>query len=174
MTSAQQEVKLNIENPRWESFENEIKLLERADYQNGLSYVISGSLALAGGLWGEAIADDSVEKGIYAVFQSIGIASVGYGAYLWQVGGEERALYHALAQTQGLSDADRTRFLRTYFAQRKQRLKREKLIRAITHGLVAGVNIYNATRQDERGVRDALYFIGGINVLAAVSFSFDF
>lgn len=168
------EVTIQTENMNWAKYEREVQLLEREDYRNGLSYVISGSLALVGGIWGESVTNDAVEKGIYSVFQSIGIASVGYGAYLWQVGGEERAIYTSLRDAKGLSYRDKSYFLRSYFAQRKERLRREKLIRAITHGLVAAVNTYNASRQDQDGVRDALYFIGGVNLLAAISFTFDF
>lgn len=171
---ALEEVEVNKERIYWKDFSKEVRLLKEADYRNGLSYIISGTIALAGGIWGESITDDPAEKGIYTVFQTIGIASVGYGAYQWKIGGEERALYDALRYTRGLSPKDKSLFLRTYYHQKKLRDKRERVIKAITHGLVAALNIYSATQQDQSGVKNALFFVGGVNLLASASYTFEF
>lgn len=171
---ALEEVEVSTENMNWKKFSKEVRLLKESDYRNGLSYIISGSIALAGGLLGESITEDPAERGIYTVFQTIGIASVGYGAYQWKVGGEERALYDALRYTRSLSPKEKSMFLRTYYRQRKLRTKRERVIKAITHGLVAALNVYSATQQDESGVKNALFFVGGVNLLASVSYTFEF
>jgi hypothetical protein len=78
--------------------------------------------------------------------------------------------------TSSLSDKQKTQVLRAYYYQKKNRLQKERLIKAITHSLIAAVNIYNASQQDEsaKDVRNALYFIGGINTLAAISYTFEF
>lgn len=170
---ASEDIKINEETIRWEQYAKEIERQERRDYRNGLSYIISGSLALAGGIWGAGITDDNIEKGIYTVFQTIGIASVGYGAYTWKVGGEERDLYKTLNDVR-LTPEQKTLFLRSYYSQKKESEKRERYIKAITHGLIAGLNFYNASQQKQDSIKNGLNFIGGVNLLAAISFTFEF
>jgi hypothetical protein len=162
------------DNIRWNSFSKEVSAIKKSDYENGLSYIVSGTIALTGGLLGENISDDAVEKGIYNVFQSIGVASVGYGAYLWKVGGEKRSLYDALDHAKELTPKEKTIFLRAFYFQQKKKRKQERLIKAITHGLVAGVNLYNGTLQTQAGVKNALFFVGGVNLLASASYTFNF
>jgi len=158
----------------WEKYSQQVEELKKSDFRIGLSYIISGSIALGGGILGENLTKDSVERGIYTVFQSIGVASVGYGAYVWKVGGEERSLYDTLALTKGLSSQDKSKVLRAFYFQKKRKEKQERIIKAITHGLVAGLNIYNGSRQNQDGVKNTLMFIGGVNLLAALSYSIDF
>lgn len=158
---------------QWMEFSREIKRIEDSDYRNGLSYVISGSLALAGGLAGSSMTGDNMEKGIYTVFQTIGIASIGYGAYAWKIGGEERSIYSILQATR-LTNEQKTHFLKVYAQKRQERLQKERVIKAITHALIAGLNLYNAQKQQQDGIKSALYFVGGVNLLAAVGYSFDF
>ncbi len=158
---------------KWEDFSKEVELQKTRDYRNGLSYIISGALALGGGIWGASIAEDGAEKGIYTVFQTIGIASIGYGAYTWKIGSEERSIYQTLNDTR-LSAEQKSQFLKSYASVRQQREKQDRFIRSITHGLIAAINIYNATQQDVDSVKSGLYFIGAVNLLACVSFTFEF
>lgn len=163
----------NLENTNWTEFAREVRLQEKRDFKHGLSYIISGSLALAGGLAGSGITDDAMEKGIYTVFQTIGIASIGYGAYTWQIGGEERSLFLTLQESR-LTPEQKTTFLRAYALQRRERERKERMIKAITHGLIAGLNIYNASQQEQESIKTGLYFVGGVNLLAAASYTFEF
>lgn len=156
----------------WSQFEDDVREQTRRDKVNGISYIISGSLAFGGGLIGSGVADDEIEKGIYSVFQTIGVASAGYGLYLWSIGGYERDLHSLLSQTRGLSELEKTMILRTYYRHKREKERKERLIKAITHGLIAGLNIYSATQQDDKDLRTVLYFVGGVNFLAAASFTF--
>lgn len=158
---------------QWNDFSKEVELQQQKDRRNGLSYVISGSLALIGGILGATVTDDNAEKGVYTLFQTIGIASVGYGAYTWQIGGEERSVYQTLQSTR-FSAAYKSHFLQAYNLHRKELERKDRSIRAVTHGLIAGLNIYNATQQKQESLRNALYFIGGVNLLACISFTFEF
>jgi hypothetical protein len=142
------------------------------DRTQGLSYVISGSLAIAGGLVGDVVTKDPIEKGIYALFQTIGIASVGYGAYKWKVGDSDRQLIETLQTTQGMNDQDRVVFLKNYYAHKKEYEKQERFIKAITHGMIAALNFYNSSQQKQEGVKNTLLFIGGANFLASMSYTF--
>lgn len=158
---------------KWEDFSHEVELQKEVDRRNGISYLISGSLALVGGILGNRMTDDAAEKGIYTVFQTIGVASIGYGISIWQIGGEERGLYQTL-QSARLAPEQKTQFLKAYNFQKKERERKDHIIRAVTHGLIAGLNIYNASEQKQEGLRNSLYFIGSVNLLASVSFTFDF
>lgn len=172
-TASDEAIERNSLVTDWKKFSKEAAIQKALDERNGISYIISGSLALVGGIWGASIATDSFEKGTYTIFQSIGVASIGYGIYTWQIGSEERTLYDTLASAK-LSAKDKSIFLKAYREQRAGRERRERLIRAITHGLIAGVNFYNAGEQTNDSVRTALYFIGSVNLLAAITFSFEF
>lgn len=164
-------VKYNM--TRWEDFAHEVEIQKARDYRNGLSYVISGGLAVIGGIAGAKLTDDAMEIGIYTLFQTIGIASVGYGAYTWQIGGEERSFYQTLLMS-NLKPEQKTQLLRAYALEKRERERRDRMIRAITHGLIAGLNIYSAATAQNDSLKTGLYFIGGVNLLAAASFTFEF
>lgn len=162
---------LDLQTMRWASFADEIKKMEERDRRDGLSYIISGSLALAGGFAGSTISKDPIENLVYVAFQSIGVASIGYGAYQWRVGSEDRLLFQSLQGTQ-LTPEQRTAFLRMHGQQRKERLLQERRIKALTHGLIAALNFINASQQKQDRVRNSLIFIGGVNALACITFTF--
>lgn len=161
------------ETTNWKQFEKEVALQREEDRKDGISYIISGSLALAGGLVGESISKDPSEGAIYSVFQTIGVASVGYGAYKLNVGGEDFHLLKQLSYTK-LTDSEKFEVLKASRLEKKERQKSENSIRAITHSLIAALNIYNGSRQKNESLKTALYFIGGANILAAASFTFEF
>jgi hypothetical protein len=167
------EEEFKFDTYKWDEFAREVELQKEKDRRNGISYIISGTLALVGGIWGESVSEDTAEKGIYTVFQTIGVASVGYGAYTWQIGGEERSIYQTLQYSKFTAE-QKTHYLRVYNFQKKERERRDHLIRAVTHGLIAGLNFYNGSQQKQDGLKTTLYFIGGVNLLAAISFTLEF
>lgn len=154
--------------------EQEGLLLKTKDQEKleGVSYIISGSIGLLGGLAGTSVTADPLEKGIYAVFQSIGIASIGYGAFKWQVGDEQRLVLESLRTSSELSPQDKMKFLIHYRREKKALEKKERFIKAVTHGLIAALNFYNLTLQTQDGVKSTLTFIGTANLLACLSYSF--
>lgn len=163
----------NFNYAKWEDFSKQVEQQKKLDKQNGISYIISGSLALAGGIWAASLSEDIAERGIYTVFQTIGIASIGYGAYVWDIGGEERSIYTTLSNSQ-LSKEQKSQFLNAYNLEKKEREKRDRRIRAVTHGLIAGLNFYNSSQQKSQSLKNTLNFIGGVNLLAAISFTVEF
>ena len=158
-------------SPIWKKFEDSTVKQEREDRYNGLSYIISGSIAVASGFAGGEITNDPVEKGVYTVFQSIGIAAIGYGAYTWTVGNDDRLMYSALKDSK-LSPRERSAVLQSYWLHKQRRERNERIVKAVTHGLISGFNFFNASRQDPGPVRNAMFFIGGVNALACISYSF--
>lgn len=164
---------VNPETVRWDQYSKQMDYQERKDYRDGMSYVISGSIALAGGLVGDTITHDYIEKGIYTIFQTIGIASIGYGAYTWKIGSADRDFYKTVDSLK-LSDDQKTMIIRSYYGQKKLSEKNERFIKAITHGLIASLNFYSASRQRNETVQNSLAFIGGVNLLATIAYSFEF
>jgi hypothetical protein len=156
----------------WGEFEMRMHERQELDRIDGLSYLISGSLALVGGLVGQNISTDPLEKGVYTIFQTIGVASIGYGIYKWRLGDDERWMYETLSTSEGLTPTQKASVMKSYYQQKKDRLRREKIMRAITHGLIAGLNFYGATQQKSENVKNALIFLGGVNTLAVISFTF--
>ncbi len=162
-----------IELSSWAEFAAAEQAQIEQDRRDGISHVISGSLALAGGIVGSSVSNDDIEKAMYTVFQSLGVASVGYGAYVWRVGGESRTIYQTL-NTSRMSNEQRDLFLRAYALRKNEQRRRDRMIRAVTHGLIAGVNFLNATQQRDDSLKTSLFFIGAVNALASVSFTFEF
>jgi hypothetical protein len=156
----------------WSAFEKAMKEKQDKDRIDGISYLISGSLALIGGLFGQAATKDPMEKGVYTLFQSIGVASIGYGIFTWKLGDEDRWFYDIMGASSSLSERDRVTMINAYYKSKAAREKRQKFVRALTHGLIAALNFYGATQQTNESVKNALMFLGGVNTLAAVSFTF--
>lgn len=156
----------------WSEVRESIRKKDSENYKKGLSYIISGSSALVAGLLGERASVDPVDKAIYSTFQAIGIASVGYGAYRWNVEDEEKLFYNSLEASGSLGPQEKLIVMESYHRQRKIRESRERVIKAVTHGMVAALNLYGASVQSNENIRSGLYFLAGVNVLAAVSFTF--
>ncbi len=118
------------------------------------------------------MASDPLEQGIYSLFQSIGIASIGFGAYKWKVGDENRLIITSLKNSQDLSDEQKYKFIMTYNLEKAETDVSDKKIRAITHGLIALLNFYNASQYSHESVKNTLVFIGTANLLASLSYTF--
>jgi hypothetical protein len=157
----------------WDDYYKELEHIREQDRKNGISYIISGSLALASGILADTSTSDPIEKGVYTLFQTIGVASIGYGSYQWQIGGEDRLIYNSL-QLSKIPNDQKMQFLKSYRMIKAEQLRRERIIRAITHGMISALNFYNASAQKNDSVKTSLNFIGGVNLLAALSYTFEF
>ncbi|MBX9769630.1 MAG: hypothetical protein K2X47_20300 [Bdellovibrionales bacterium] len=162
---------LELQTDDWKGFEDFIKETDRQDKIDGYSYLISGSLAAVGGLVGYYSSADNFAKAVYSISQTIGVAAIGFGGYKLFVGNENKLLYRSIKAT-NLSIADREMLLYNYRLQKGAEESRIRKVKALTHGAIALLNIYNAMRESNNDLRTALYFIGGVNFFAAVSFTF--
>lgn len=163
---------IEVQYSSWKNFKNSVQQSETLVRFNGESQIITGILALVAGLAGEAQTKRPLEKGVYSLFQSIGIASIGFGAYDLYVGSEEKKFYHLLDLSSSLNDAEKDQILRTYRRIDRVYQKRERQVKMVTFGLVALSQFYNASRVENESVKNSLGFIGAINLIAAISFSF--
>lgn len=159
-------------NPSWENFQRMMAEQKRSNETEGMAYVISGSMAFLGGIVGYQNSTDLFAKGAYALSQSLGVAAVGYGAHLRLVGHQDQVLYDLARTDHFLNPVQRDQFVKIYFELEAKREKESQKIAALTHGLLAGLNLYNGAMAKNEDLRSTLYFIAAINVLACVNYSF--
>lgn len=157
----------------WHQFKIKIEQQEQQDQKKGQAYMISGGLLVIGGIIGYHNAHNSVEKLAYSVSQSLGVAGIGYGAYLSFVDSEQSSFYRSIESSKGLTDQNKNEIVRNYVAQWQENKRSERITRIATHALIGGLNIYNGMRE-EGDLRQGLIVLGGVNLLAAISLSFDF
>lgn len=174
---AQEEIPIDYDPPikyrTWSDFQISIKEKVKVEKLNGESEVITGFLALAAGLVGDSMAKDPLERGVYTLFQSIGIASIGLGMYDQSVGDDYRVLYHLLSKkNSSLTEAQRDSLVTEYNQIHSYYEAREKRIKKYTFGLMALTQLYNGARVKNESVKNTMYFIGAVNALVAVSYSF--
>lgn len=161
-----------VNTKTWNDIRESIRKQDNENYKKGLSYIISGSSALVAGILGERASSDPIDKAIYSTFQVIGVASVGFGAYKWKIEDEDKLFYNSLEASKDLKPQDKLAVMENYYRQKKEREGRERVIKAITHGMVAALNIYGASVQSNNNIKNGLYFLAGVNVFAAISFTF--
>jgi hypothetical protein len=155
----------------WKEYDAAVGEPRKLETAEGWGYLVSGSLALAGGIVGAGISSDPLAKGVYSLSQTIGIAALGYGSYKLMVGSDHQAFQNSLRGTK-LSERQRNDLVRGYLAYRQEEVRKTERVKAITHGLIAGLNFYNASIEKNNDLKTVFYFIGGINALAAIHFAF--
>jgi hypothetical protein len=156
----------------WEDFKLNVQKQSRTDEKQGYSYVLSGTLAVIGGFIGDSMTKDPLEKGVYAIFQSIGVAAIGMGFYQWKLGNDDRTFYSTLSEAKFLTSEQKGELVHLRQLQIEKNQVIDKRIRVLTHGMIALVNAYNASKQTNSSVKNVLGFIAGVNILAAISYSF--
>ena len=159
-------------NPSWEQFQRHMKEQKEIEEREGFSYILSGGIAFIGGIVGYHNSKDVFAKGAYALSQSLGVAAIGYGAYLGQLGHEDHLFHQTLASDRQLNLVQKDHLVQIYFRLDGERKKESQKVAALTHGLLAALNLYNASTAPQEDLRSSLYFISAINFLASVSYSF--
>lgn len=158
--------------PNWDSFAHFIDEQAEQDRKLGMAYIVSGAAAIVGGTLGYQQTEDPFARTVFTISQSMGIAAIGYGTYRLEIGHEDRGFHGAVQKTVSLTPTQRDELLSNYLSQKRGFEKRARMIRAFTHGFIAALNFYNGSKQTDQNLQNVHYFIGGINLVAAVSFSF--
>jgi hypothetical protein len=162
----------NSESKDWAEFENYIQTAETYQKKAGVAYMISGAAVAIAASFGFSNADSSTERIAYAFAQSLGIGAIGYGTYKYYIGNNDRSFYHVVNNTSGLSVENKNALILNYDTEKKWQKQRINWIAIGTYSLIALANYINASRQEDQSTRDALYVIGGVYTLAAISVSF--
>tara|TARA_B100001248_G_scaffold262722_1_gene261576 strand:- start:15582 stop:16217 length:636 start_codon:yes stop_codon:yes gene_type:complete len=156
----------------WNSFESYILDKQDIHEKQGLGYMISGALMTVLTSIGYAQADSATQEITYSLAQSLSIGAIGYGAYQYYIGDQDRSFYYIVNSTEGLSSAQRDQFVSHYSAEKRYQKDRLKTITMITYGLIAAANLINASQAEDETTKDVLYSLGGVYTLAFLSVTF--
>lgn len=163
---------ISYEGPAdWSAFDKFMETKEKEDQVSGLSYMLAGTIATLGGVVGYYSSEDSFSRGLYAVSQSLGVAAIGYGASNYFIGNEFNSFYRAVEGSK-LNNQQKTDLLRRFLEIEKKQQERRKLIKVVTHSLIAAVNFYSAHREEDKNVKGVLNFLGIINAAMALTYTF--
>lgn len=152
----------------WAEFEVDMRKREHADEVVGLSYMVSGGIAMIGGIIGVQSSPDPYSRGFFAISETLGIAALGYGASIYWNGNEYSSFYRAVRDS-SLPPAQKTELLRKFLENERAEYQRAEWIRIATYSLLAAVNFYAASQEPNPDVRRLLQFLGGVNLVLAFS-----
>lgn len=156
----------------WLEFQTHIQTLTKKQQQEGIAYMVSGSLVLIGATVGLANVDTTLERSVYALSQSLSIGALGYGYYQYKLGSQERSFYQLLASSSTLTNAQKSELIQNYYRIRREQEATNKWIRFYTYLTISGLNLAQAGAEKNNDMRNTLYFIGGVSALAAISIQF--
>jgi hypothetical protein len=145
-------------------------ILETDRYE-GWGYLVSGGAALAISIPAYYLTDDVFAKAIYSVTETLGVAAVGYGSYLVLVDNEMSRFVRIVKSVPKLSRAQENQLAASYLRENADRARGVRKIRVISHALTAALNFVNAATSSNQNLAEALYFVGGVNTLAALGFA---
>jgi hypothetical protein len=155
----------------FELLENKSLDVSRSSHLDGWAYLVSGVAALGISLPAYYLSDDLFAKAVYSLTETMSVAAVGYGSYLVLVDDDLTRFVRIVKGTSGLTLANRNQLASLYLREGADRARSVRKIRVISHGLTAALNFVNAVTASQRDLATALYFLGGVNTLAAVSFA---
>lgn len=155
----------------WEQFDQFMLEREREDEITGLSYLISGALATVGGNVGYYSSTDPFSRGAFALTQSVGIVAMGYGASIYWNGNDFGSFYRAVRDS-SLSPGQKTELLQRFLQNERAQKERSRWIRMGTHVLLAAVNLYSASQEQDKDVKRLFQFLGGVNAVIAFTYAF--
>jgi hypothetical protein len=155
----------------FEMLQKKADLTLETDHYEGWGYLLSGGAALAISIPAYYLTDDVFAKAIYSITETLGVASVGYGSYLVLVDNDMSRFVRIIKSVPKLSRAQENELARSYLRENADRARGIRKIRVISHGLTAALNFVNAVTASNTNLAEALYFVGGVNVLAALGFA---
>jgi hypothetical protein len=155
----------------FELLQKKAQAFERKSNYEGWGYLISGVVALGVSVPAYYVSDDVFAKAVYSVTETLSVAAIGYGSYQLLVDDDMTRYIRIVRSVPGLSSAQRDQFAMSYLRESADRARNVRRIRVISHGLTAALNFVNAFTSSNDNLSQALYFVGGVNTLAAVSFA---
>jgi hypothetical protein len=144
--------------------------LSSEDHANGWAYVISGGVVLGLSIPMYYLSEDVFARVVYTAGQTLGVAAVGYGSYLVLIENDYARFKGVVDRVPSLTPGQRNQLAWSFLEDNAARARSVRKIRVISHGLTAGLSFLSGSTTSNRELRTAQYFIGGINVLAALSF----
>lgn len=158
-------------SPQWSEFRAYMEAEKNEKEKRGLAFMISGAIAGVGGAVAAERSTEIFSRTVFTVASNVGFAAIGWGALAYWTGSERDSFYAAIDNS-SLSLAQKNEVLQKYLTREKQEQESRRWIRVATHALLAAVNVYGASREDNSEIRSLYYFLGGANAVLAVSYSF--
>ncbi len=147
--------------------------IDRIHTERGWAYVISGGVVLAGSIPGFYLSKDLFAQAVFSIGQTLGVAAVGYGTYLVSIRNDYSQFVRILKGVPELSIGERNHLARQFLVERAATAKASRRIRVITHSLTGLLNLVNGVTASSSELKTALFFLAGINALAAGSFAIN-
>ena len=150
-------------------FSVRVKAESEVKRTDGLSYMLSGGLALVGGGIGWGNSRNSVEKGFYSIAQSLGLLAIGYGAEAYYLKQDDEIFLQVLSSVE-LTRAQKDRMVEAYLLERKEREENVVWIRRTTLGLSGLLNLIYAKQSKDQTLQNFLYVTAGVQLVWAFTF----
>ncbi len=161
-----------VPTPAFSLLERKAIKTERENRINGWGYIISGTAVMAISIPAYYATKDVFAQAVYTIGQTLGLGAITYGATLVLIDDEYVTFYNIIKDVPGLAPEKKEILAREFFQKSAIRAKQNRKIRVIGHSLGATLNFINAATASNSDLRAALYFLGGINTLAAFSYLF--
>lgn len=150
-------------------FAERVKIESELKKNEGLSYMLSGGVALIGGGYGWSHGEKSVEKGFYSLAQSLGILAIGFGAESYFLRGDDELFLQVLSSVD-LTQVQKDRMVESYLKEKRQKEEDIQWIRRTTFGLAGLLNIIYAGQAKDSTLQNFLYVTAGVQLAWAFSF----
>ena len=155
----------------FELLQKKSDLIAEENHTNGWAYVISGGLALGFATPAYYLSNDIFAKTVYSLGQTLGVAAIGYGSYLILIDDDSNRFVRIVKQSHHLSRLQRDELAEEYLRANADRGKNLRKIRVISFSLTSALNFANGLTTSISDLKTALFFIGGVNAIAALSFA---
>jgi len=172
MVSASVGAESSVSPQAYEILKSKANTIRSNEATDGWAYIVSGGVALGLSIPGYYLSKDVFARSVYSVGETLGVASIGYGSYLVLIEDDHSRFLKILERVPQLSVEEKNRLSHLFLWENSERARKVRKIRVISHSLTAGLNFLSAATSKNRDLKTALYFIGGINVLAALNFGF--
>lgn len=161
------------EESAWNVLNEKADRIENERSNRGWGYVFSGAVATAISVPAYFLSQDVFSKAVFSIGQTLGVAAVGYGGYLISVNDELASFRQIVRSVPEVTLHAREALARQYLIKNGETVRKVRRIRIITHGLTAGLNFTNAFTSSNAELKNSLYFLGGINLLAVIGLAFE-
>ena len=160
------------DSPDWNTFSKNVDAINQAEENSGLAYMISGAaVAIGGGIINNQSTDPLTNLTL-SLIQSAGIAGIGYGAGLYSLRSPDDLFRDTLQMQTDLTPDQRISMTKNYLSLKRDQEKKKRIISAITYGLVAAFNTYNAIQSSNGDLKTVYWAVAGVNLAMSLSFTF--
>jgi hypothetical protein len=156
----------------WDSFNKSVDEVDRLNESTGLAYMISGAAVAVGAGIIKNQSSDTLTNLTLSLIQSVGVGGIGYGAGLYELSEPNEIFRNTLLMQHDLTLDQKNEMTRNYLGLKKDRQKKKRIIAALTYGLIAILNTFNATQTSDPNLKTIDWALAGANLALSLSFTF--